>query len=185
MRSVTATAFVAVRDPLRLLNWPRWPTSYWASDPVVILAYMGGVEAESSNMSAARDQPLEYTAGSRGGGVSFWIVAALGLVASSIAWTWYGFAQFEAQSEQGKALSAGTTMAGFGELLGGLPLALAHFVGIATLAVLGWHAYRGRGMVLAIVAVLITSAIGIGVAQLLWAGELFQLGINNKETIVP
>ncbi|MDN3495822.1 hypothetical protein QL996_07780 [Planococcus sp. APC 4015] len=142
-------------------------------------------DAGSSEVRASSEQFRELSGRPRRGRNDFWVVAALGALASSISWTWYGFAQFEAQSEQGKALSAGTTMAGFAELLGGLPLALAHFVGIATLAVLGWHSYRGRGIVLAIVVVLITSAIGIGVAQVLWAGELFQLGIDTTNTIVP
>lgn len=142
-------------------------------------------DADSSNMHASGEQFRELSARPPRGRNAFWVVAALGVLASSIAWTWYGFAQFEAQSEQGKTLSAGTTMAGFAELLGGLPLALAHFVGIATLAVLGWHSYRSRGIVLAIAVVMITSAIGVGFAQLLWAGELFQLGIGNKTAIVP
>jgi hypothetical protein len=129
-------------------------------------------------------QVTTRTPSSRGARIGFWVVAALGVPAAAVAWTWYGFAQFEAQTEQSKALAAGTSMAGFGEALGGVPLALAHLVGIVTLLVLGWSGYRGRGIVLAIAAVLISSAIGIGGAQLLWAGELFQLGINN-DTYVP
>lgn len=120
----------------------------------------------------------------RGPRVSFWVVASLGVVASAIAWVWYGMAQEEAQSEQGKAVSAGTSMAGFAELVGGVPLVLAHLVGLGVLLILGWRSYRARGIILAVVAVAIASAIGILCAQLLWAGDLFELGIGN-DTYVP
>jgi len=101
------------------------------------------------------------------------------------AWTWYGMAQFEAQSEQGKALSADTTMAGFAEVFGGIPLAFAHIIGLAVLMPLGWFAYRGRGLAAAVAAVVVASIIGIVIAQLLFAGELFELGIDNYDTYVP
>lgn len=122
---------------------------------------------------AAKTQP------SRGMGIGFIVVAVLGVPTAAVAWTWYGLAQFEAQSEQGKALAAGTTMAGTGEIMGGVPLVLAHLVGLVTLLVLGWKGERGRGIALAILAVVIASLVGIGIAQLLWEGQLFQLGINN------
>jgi hypothetical protein len=122
---------------------------------------------------------------SQGGRTAFWVVAALGPLAAAIAWTWYGFAQFEAQTEQGKAVSAGTTMAGFAEVFGGIPLVLAHIIGLAVLMPLGWFAYRGRGVVGAVAAVVIASIIGIVIAQVLWAGELFELGIDNYNTYVP
>lgn len=121
---------------------------------------------------------------SRGARTGFWVLALLGSVASAVAWSWYGFAQFEAQTEQSKALSAGTTMAGFAELVGGVPLIIAHLLGLALLLPLGWMGYRGRGIAFAIVAVVAASGVGIVLAQLLWAGELFQLGINNI-TYVP
>lgn len=121
---------------------------------------------------------------SRGARIAFWVVAGLGIPTAAITWIWYGLVQFEAQTEQGKALKAGTTMAGFAEVWGGVPLVLAHVVGLVMLVVLGWKGYRARGVALAVVAVLISSVIGIGVAQLLWGGELFQLGINN-DTYVP
>jgi len=129
-------------------------------------------------------QVSQAKASSPGARAGFWVVAVLGVVLSAIAWTWYGLAFFEAQTEQGKALSAGTTMAGTGELMGGVPVALAHVGGLITLLILGWKGYRARGIVLAFVAVLVCSAIGIGVAQVLWEGQLFQLGIDN-DTYVP
>lgn len=121
---------------------------------------------------------------SRGARAAFWPLASLGIIASIVAWSWYGFAQFEAQTEQGKALSAGTTMAGFAEVVGGIPLVVAHLLGLALLLALGWKGYRERGIAFALVAVAVASAIGVVVAQLLWAGQLFQLGINNI-TYVP
>ena len=62
----------------------------------------------------------------------FWVFASLGALAAAIAWTWYGGAQFEAQSEEPKAVSAGTTMAGFAEVIGGVPLVIAHLLGLVT-----------------------------------------------------
>lgn len=121
---------------------------------------------------------------SRGSRVAFWVVASLGVVASAVSWVWYGMAQEEAQSEQGKAVSAGTSMAGFAELVGGIPLVLAHLVGLGLLLIFGWGGYRKRGVVLAIAAVAVASIIGILCAQLLWAGELFELGIDN-DTYAP
>ncbi|MBT2486443.1 hypothetical protein J7E28_17240 [Microbacterium sp. ISL-108] len=120
----------------------------------------------------------------RGTRTAFWVIAAFGIPAAAVAWNWYALAQFEAQSEQSKALSAQTTMAGFAEVWGGVPLVLAHIVGLVTLFVLGWKGYRGRGIALAMGAVVIASVIGIGITQLLWAGELFQLGIDN-DVYVP
>ena len=91
---------------------------------------------------------------------------------------------FEAQSEQPKALAAGTTEAGFGEVVGGVPLVFAHVVGLVALMLLGWFGYRGRGLLMAAASLAVASLIGIGIAQLLWQGELFQLGIDN-DIFVP
>lgn len=75
-------------------------------------------------------------------------------------------------------------MAGFAELVGGVPLVIAHLVGLGVLLILGWRSYRARGIILAVVAVAVVSAIGILCAQLLWAVDLFKLGIGN-DTYVP
>lgn len=120
---------------------------------------------------------------SKGARVAFWVTAGLGVVASAIAWAWYGLAQEEAQSEQGKAVAAGTSMAGFAEVVGGLPLILAHLLGLGMLLIFGWRGYRRRGVTLAIAAVGVASLIGVLFAQLLWAGELFELGINNDSHV--
>jgi len=122
--------------------------------------------------------------GSPGTRSAFWILASLGVIASAVAWVWYGFAQYEAQTEEPKARSAGTTMAGFAEAIGGVPLVLAHLIGLILLLVLGWWSYGRRGIALAIVAVIVASAVGIIVAQIIWGGELFHLGIDN-DTFIP
>ena len=115
----------------------------------------------------------------------FWVVAWLGAVAATILWTRYGLAQFEAQTEEPKARSAGTTMAGFGELMGGVPLAFGHLLGLGLLLLFGCGGYGKRGIALALVAFVTASVIGLIVAQVLWGGELFELGINNDPEIVP
>lgn len=125
-------------------------------------------------------QPPSESAGAR---IAFWVIAGFGVVASAIAWAWYGLAQEEAQSEQGKAVAAGTSMAGFAEVAGGLPLILAHLLGLGMLLIFGWRGYRRRGVTLAIAAVGVASLIGVLFAQLLWAGELFELGIDNDRYV--
>lgn len=119
-----------------------------------------------------------------GARIAFWVSAVLGFPVMALAWTWYGLAQFEAQTEQSKALSADTTMAGFAEVVGGVPLVLAHLIGLLLLVLFGWAGWRGKGVWFGILAVIIASVLGIAMAQILWAGELFELGINN-DTWVP
>lgn len=125
----------------------------------------------------------ESDRGARGARSGFWVLASLGVIASAVAWVWYGGAQFEAQTEQPKALSAGTTMAGFAEVVGGVPLVIAHLVGLTLLSVSAWKGYGKRGIAMSILAVVAASGIGIIVAQILWAGDLFQLGIDNNTWI--
>lgn len=60
-----------------------------------------------------------------------------------------------------------------------------HIIGLAVLMPLGWFADRGRGLAAAVGAVVVASIIGILIGQLLFAGELFKLGIDNYETYVP
>ena len=76
-------------------------------------------------------------------------------------------------------------MAGFAELIGGVPLVIAHLLGLVLLLLFGWWGYGKRGIALALVAFVGTSLIGIIVAQILFAGELFELGINNDPEFVP
>lgn len=143
----------------------------------------GVVLRTKAEAGGVTQQQEAATTPSRDTRIAFWIVAGFGVLAAALVWTWYGLAMAEAESEQGKAIAAGTTMAGFGEIAGGVPLILAHVVGLVALMVLGWKGYRGRGIALAIAAVLISSVIGIGVAQLLWEGELFLHGINHSDFV--
>jgi hypothetical protein len=124
-------------------------------------------------------QQLVTTRPPRAARAGFWVIAALGPLASVLSWIWYAMAQFEAQSEQCKALAADTTMAGFAELWGGVPLVAAHLVGLVVLVPLGWRAYGRRGIAMAIAAVLVASVIGVAVAQFLAEGALFELGVDN------
>lgn len=109
----------------------------------------------------------------------FWIFAGIGILVMVVAWCWYGMAQLEAESEQGKALNAGTTMEGFGFTFGGIPLIAAHVIGIATLMRLGWQRYRSPGLAYGVIAVATASAIGIGAGQLLLTGQLFEVGLQR------
>ena len=54
------------------------------------------------------------------------VSAGLSVAVLSILWCWYGLAQLEAETDQGKALTAGTTMEGTAFWMGGLPLLVAH-----------------------------------------------------------
>lgn len=116
----------------------------------------------------------------------FWVLSVMGVIVMIIAWYWFGSAHEEEMTEQPKALAAGSTEAGFGAVVGGVPLVFAHLVGLVLLAII---AVRGRakkwtGFVYSIVAVALASGIGIGVAQVLWAGELFMMGVGAP-ALVP
>ncbi|ROS29449.1 hypothetical protein EDF22_1187 [Rathayibacter sp. PhB127] len=117
--------------------------------------------------------------------IGFWTVACLGVPAALFSWCWFGFAMAEAQSEQGKALAAGTTMAGFGETVGGIPVAVAHVVGLIVLLVLAHRAYPGSALVIAGTAVIVASVIGLGGAQLLFGGAVFHFDPENRQTYIP
>ncbi|WP_395245424.1 hypothetical protein ACGGZK_06335 [Agromyces sp. MMS24-K17] len=111
--------------------------------------------------------------------IGFWAVAALGPFAALLSWGWFGLAQIEAQTEQCKALAANTSMAGFGELVGGVPLIVAHVVGLAVLVALGRKGYGQHGIAIAIAAVLVASLIGLGVVLYLTGGALFDAGVGS------
>ena len=121
----------------------------------------------------------------RGARVAFWWIACLGLPAALFSWCWYGFAMLEAQSEQGKALAAGTTMAGFGETVGGVPVALAHLAGLILLLVTARKGYPGAAIAMAVVALIVASAIGLAAAQLAFGGAVFHFDPENRQTYVP
>jgi hypothetical protein len=108
------------------------------------------------------------------------VLSVVGVVVMIVAWNWFGLAHEEEMTEQPKALAAGSTEAGFGAVVGGVPLVFAHLVGLVLLAIVAvrGRAKRWTGFVYAVVAVALASGIGIVVAQVLWAGELFMMGVG-------
>lgn len=109
----------------------------------------------------------------------FWLFAGIGILVIVFAWCWYGLAQLEAETDQGKALTAGTTMDGFALTFGGIPLIMAHVIGLAILMPLGWQRWRLPGLAYGLIAVVAASIIGIGAGQLLFGGELFEVGLQR------
>lgn len=122
------------------------------------------------------EKQLEVSPGAR---IGFWVLAGVGAIIMAVAWTWYGSSHLEAESEQGKALAVGKTMEGFAEVVGGIPLAVSHLLGLIILLILGWLGWRSKGLVFGIVAVVVASFIGIAVAQILFSGELFEVGLQR------
>lgn len=114
--------------------------------------------------------------GRSGSRAAFWICAGVGVFAMLVVWCWVGFAAYEEYSEQSKALAAGTSMEGFAAFVGGIPLAVAHGVGLMLLLPLGWRSWRIKGIFIALAAVVIASLAGMGLAQILFAGQLFGYG---------
>jgi hypothetical protein len=108
-------------------------------------------------------------------------VASLGTFALSLAWFWYGFAFFDEMTEECKAATAGTTSAGLGAFVGGVPLALVYFVVLLALILIGLtrHSPRRYGALLAVLVIMGASAIGICAGQLLWDGALFAMSAEN------
>lgn len=104
---------------------------------------------------------------------AFWAWTGAGALVMAAAWFWFGLSVSEEASEQGKAEAAGTTMAGFAATVGGVPLVLAHIVGLVLLSVTGWRAWRGAGLVYAALAVAAASLVGFGIGQLFFGGNLF------------
>lgn len=108
---------------------------------------------------------------------AFWIVAGGGAVLLCAGWFWYGFAFFEEMTEHCKSLAAGSSETGFGLVVGGIPVALVHILVLVSLLLIGanYHSRRTVGLVLALVAVTVASALGIAANQLLWTGQLFTM----------
>ena len=125
--------------------------------------------------------PLQTHNERSGPRIAFWICGGAGILAMAIAWGWFGFAVYEEYSEQGKALAAGTSMDGFAAVFGGVPLVLAHVIGLILLLILGWYGWRVTGIVFGVAAVSVASIIGLGIAQILFAGQVFGI----EETFVP
>ena len=111
---------------------------------------------------------------STGHAVAFWIPALLGLPVMVCAWFLLPFVSLEEVTEQGKAEAAGTTMAGLTLYFAVIPLIVAHVLGLVILgaiAITGRHPRRS-GVLYAVPAVVIASAIGVAVALLVSGGEL-------------
>ncbi len=58
-------------------------------------------------------------------------------------------------------------------VVGGVPLVVAHMLGLVVLSMSGWRTWRGAGHVYALLAVAAASLVGLGVGQLLFEGNLF------------
>lgn len=112
----------------------------------------------------------------RSGGYAwaFWVLAVVGIPVMIGAWLMLPLASLEEVTEQGKAEAAGTTMAGTTFVFGVLPLVTAHVIGLAGLCTVGGlgRTSRRAGVAWGAAAVLIASAIGLGVVALLSGGEL-------------
>lgn len=115
----------------------------------------------------------------RGATVGFWVAAVSGIVVMVVAWVWFGLSFSEEMTEQCKAVSASTSMAGTGILFGLVPLVVVHLAGAAVLGPLGSvaRADRRSGWVYAVCAVAVASLIGMIAAQLLFEGRLFSMGV--------
>jgi hypothetical protein len=104
----------------------------------------------------------------------FWILAIIGLVVMTGAWILLPLASLEEVTEQGKAVAAGTTMAGTTVLFGIVPLVVAHAVGLLLLCTIGVQGRRDRrrGFWLGVVAVVAASIVGLTVTLILTGGQL-------------
>ncbi|RUR01936.1 hypothetical protein [Labedella endophytica] len=168
---------VVVCDDTGTIFSPAWIV------PLGIAALFIVVVAILFALAARRDPPARRpSAGWSDPGAArwFWTFSALGVVAMIAAWQVFGVAYEEEMSEQPKALAAGTSMAGTGAVFGGVPLIMAHLAGLVVLSVI---AVRGRavmwtGIVCAVLATAFTSGIGLLVAQVLWNGQLFMMGVD-------
>jgi hypothetical protein len=117
------------------------------------------------------------------GQTGFWSVATIGAVVLCLAWFWYGLSFFDEMTEQCKAVAASSSMAGTGLLLGGGPLVFAHLVVLLPLLLIGikYRSPRRMGILVAVAAVLVASALGIVVNELLWTGDLFTMSAGAAQ----
>lgn len=127
---------------------------------------------------------LELDEGAR---TRFWVFAGIGIAVLPVSWVWYGLTLLEEESEQGKALTAGATMEGTAAVLGLFPLVVAHLIGLGLLLYHGWCGWGLRGLAFGAIAVVVASMTGLICAQMLYDGELFNMGIQryNKGLSMP
>ena len=104
----------------------------------------------------------------------FGVLAIVGLPVMTAAWLLLPLASLEELTEQGKAVAAGTSMAGTTFLYGVLPLLLAHVVGLVILCTIGAAGRYNRrsGLMLGIVAVAAQSIVGLTVTLIISGGQL-------------
>jgi hypothetical protein len=138
-------------------------------------------------MSSSPGTTRPVTVNSGSPGPTFWVFAVTGLAAMTAAWIWFGMAFEEEMSDQPKAVSAGTTMAGFGASVGIPPLVLAHVIGVIILGMTAFPRSRraGRGWVWALASVAVASIIGLLVAEWFFGGRLFLMGVDGDMGFVP
>ena len=106
--------------------------------------------------------------------MTFWILAFVGVPVMIGAWMLLPLASLEEATEQGKALAAGSTMAGTTLVMGVLPLVVVHLIGCALLCAIGWlgAASPRTGVLWGAAAVVAASAIGFVAVLWLSGGEL-------------
>jgi hypothetical protein len=106
--------------------------------------------------------------------IAFWTFTAIGVPATFAGWLMLVIASYEEVSEQGKAVAAGTTMAGTTFVLGVIPLVIVHFIGFVILCALGalGRLHRGKGALLGAAAVVGASLISLAVVLIIGGGHL-------------
>ena len=106
--------------------------------------------------------------------MTFWILAFVGVPVMIGAWMLLPLASLEEGTEQGKALAAGSTMAGTTLVMGVLPLVVVHLIGFALLCMIGWlgAASPRNGVLWGVAAVAAASALGFVAALVFSGGEL-------------
>lgn len=104
----------------------------------------------------------------------FWVLAVVGLLVMTGAWLLMPLASLEELTEQGKAVAAGTTMAGTTLLYGVLPLVLVHLIGLLLLCSIGVTGRYDRrsGLLMGMAAVAAASILGLTVTLIITGGQL-------------
>ncbi|MBZ4487138.1 hypothetical protein LQ938_15155 [Microbacterium sp. cx-55] len=117
----------------------------------------------------------------------FWVFGTLGAVlVMPVAWTWFGWAFSEERTDECRALAAGTSMGGYGALLGLVPLIVVYAIGAVVLWSTAAAGKRTRSSAVGhvLVVMIAGTAIGIAVAQFLLAGQLFVGGAAAASCLI-
>lgn len=70
-------------------------------------------------------------------------------------------------------------MEGTASVLGLFPMVIVHIIGAGLLLYNGWRGWRARGLWFGVIALVIASSVGLIVAQILFDGDLFEMGLNR------